>query len=958
LYENNKGFMTDTQPVTDDNVGHRFGGRYEAVEILGQGGLGTVYRGVQVSLQQTVAIKVLKPTVSSDPQVVRRFYNEARIYATLNHPNVVSIHDFGQSERDQTLYLVMEYLPGIDLEQFLQQKGRLEGPLLAQLMIQALQGLAAAHRLNIVHRDLKPANVMILEPDSNRPHVKLLDFGISKIDGASIATPADDTVDWSALDVDINQDTLVGQISGTPHFMSPEQCQAKPLDARSDIYAMGVVLYQVISGELPFQATTPMEMLRKHVFEPPRAFSEIDEDLRVPRLLEDIVMQCLEKNPDARFQTADELLQAMEDFLQENVGKNIMTLEEASVSLMDTGDLPVSRRSFGDEESDRPVEIVTDILKRLGKAYKSFVMYPSNNPIFTTMAQAVKDQLDLFFEASEHLSLSIDRLAVFYSKKKVYEDPDLRTSYPFKMFSDGIRVLTINKGITLEEISGYLDCLFSVSSRQQLHSDLVTLMWEKRFKHIQYLLADDVLEDDLPGIHEIQAQMAGAKKTDYHGKPRGAEGSGSNDEDSPEKQQTESITEALSEADRFELKQLIDSELQADHVNDFIQILTLVLSSTRTANELKALVRIMSQVTQALLNVGDLEHAMEVLKPARATLNKTKNETIRALLEDLIEQAGSEQYILAALNRLDEQSENNETMLVGSYLMVLSQNSISQYVDLLGTDIHPAAQRILMMALRQHCKAQPDLIVHALKHQDSKIVRAVLIVLGELRDPAVLTHVVPMIHHNAPPVRKEASRTLVKLKDPELSEHLGALLNDSNTEVRIAALEGFATAGRKEAVEPLLELLRGKQFVRWQTNEKIHLFRVLSRLGGASVLGAMTELVMPPKVLLQKRNIVISILVAVGGALLWGLSEVMGLMGGIGVGLLAIIGLSFSGLTLESISPIADADRSEQAAYCLERIGTDDAYTIIEQASKSAPAETRAICSRILRRRKREHLLP
>jgi len=943
--------MPKPTPNTDKYIGHRFGGRYEAIAPLGEGGLGTVYEGIQVSLQQKVAIKVLKPEVCKDPNVVRRFYNEARIYATLNHPNVVTIHDFGQSDLDNTLYLVMEYLSGIDLEHFIKERGPLSGVLLAQLTVQTLQGLAAAHKLGIVHRDLKPANIMVLEPDSTRPIIKLLDFGISKVDDDPDGSTGIAKVDPNTLkDIDAAKGTIAGQISGTPHYMSPEQCKAKVLDARSDIYSMGVVLYQVISGHLPFAAKTAIEMLRRHVFDPPRAFEEVAPDLLVPRLLEDIILRCLEKEPADRFQTAGELLEAMEEYLQEQAGKNVLTLEEAAELQGDQGDLPVSRRSFGNEEQDRPVEIVVDLLKRLGKAYKSFVTYPSDNPIFTAMAQAVKDQLDVYFTNKERLSLSMDRLAVFYAKKKVYEDNDLRTSYPFKMFSDGIRQIYFSKGIPLEEIAAFLDCLHEVSSGQKAHSDLVTLMWEKKFRFIDTMLADDILEENLPNLQELQESgLAASGSTGYHGKPRGA----SNEPQSTQQARAthDALRGTLSEADRSELQSLVGAELEADHIADFIHILTVVLGAIRKADDVKALIRIMSQVTQVLLGVGDYTHAIEVLKPVRATLNKTSNAAIRTMLEKLMEQAGAEDNVRAALTNVTENTIEEESLAIGTYLSIVNRSAVPTILDVLTSDVNPTAQRIAMMALRQQCKKEPEYLYDALSHSSTQVIRIVLVILGNIGGAGSLEEIAKCVRHPTVAVRKEAVRTLVKLRDPQFSVHVQSVLADPELEVRIATMAGIATLGDRTAVQPLIALMEERAFLRWEPREQKHLFRILGQLGGPHVTAVMTQKLLFDQGIFQNPTVLATILVSTGALVTWGLVYLFNAMIGIGLMLLTAIGISFSGLSLKSLTPEIGNDMSEQAALCLEQVGDEQAYAILTRGIHSAPIRTRELCRRIVDRR-------
>jgi serine/threonine-protein kinase len=227
-------------------------GNYQITEELGRGGMAVVYRAYQPSLNRHVAIKVLPPQLSFDPQFVERFQREARAAARLRHPNIVVIHDVG--EQDGNYYIVMEYLEGRTLNQLIEQEGPLSPQRAAHIIDQVAAALDYAHQQGVVHRDVKPANIFVGKDD----RVTLTDFGIAKA-----ATDAE-------------QLTRTGMLMGTPEYMAPEQAEGSNVDHRTDLYSLGIVLYQMLVGRVPFRGTTPHATLHAVIYEPPPAPHQIN----------------------------------------------------------------------------------------------------------------------------------------------------------------------------------------------------------------------------------------------------------------------------------------------------------------------------------------------------------------------------------------------------------------------------------------------------------------------------------------------------------------------------------------------------------------------------------------------------------------------------------------------------------------------------------------------------------
>jgi len=267
-----------------DLVGREIAGRYRVVSKLGEGGMGAVYRGEQISLKRKVAIKVLRPELSADPGLVRRFNSEAELVAKLSHPNTVNIYDFGQ-DPGGALFIAMEYLEGKSLRQVTQ-----EGPLAPvralSIARQIAASLADAHGHGIVHRDLKPDNVMLTERGKERDIVRVLDFGIAKLRDDNRAT--------------VNAMTRAGDLVGTPQYMAPEQIRGEHVDGRTDVYALGAMLYEMTTGRLPFEGTTVMAILSKHLTETPPSPTSRRPDLGLPTALDALVMAALAKDPERR----------------------------------------------------------------------------------------------------------------------------------------------------------------------------------------------------------------------------------------------------------------------------------------------------------------------------------------------------------------------------------------------------------------------------------------------------------------------------------------------------------------------------------------------------------------------------------------------------------------------------------------------------------------------------------
>lgn len=277
-------------------VGYLLKNRYYVLSVLGKGGMSLVYKAKDISNGRVVAVKALRTQGLGDDTVVKRFKLEAEVLHRLNHPRIVSVYDYGTSRIGQP-YFIMDYLTGVSLNQVLRKEKRLNLERFQDIFVQISAAVAHAHKHKAIHRDLKPGNIMLVEKEDTRDYVKIVDFGIAK------------------LAEDASKLTRLGEVWGSPIYMSPEQGMGKEIDTRTDIYSLGIVMYEALTGEVPFLGKNYVETITKQMTEPPAPFSEIMEDNDIPASLEMIIFKALQKSPDDRYQTMQELKTELEKAL-------------------------------------------------------------------------------------------------------------------------------------------------------------------------------------------------------------------------------------------------------------------------------------------------------------------------------------------------------------------------------------------------------------------------------------------------------------------------------------------------------------------------------------------------------------------------------------------------------------------------------------------------------------------
>ncbi len=289
-------------------------GRYRIGPILGEGGMGIVYRARHVVIDKKLAIKILRSDFARQKEITDRFLQEARAASSIGNPHIVDISDFGELP-DGSTYFVMEYLEGAPLSSLLREHGPLPANRIAKIGCQIADGLSAAHDCGIVHRDLKPDNVFVVARPDEEDFIKILDFGVAKVNAVPDARM-----------------TRAGALFGTPHYMSPEQAAGTPVDSRTDVYALGIILYELASGRVPFEAEDMMGILTQHMYKKPTPLRSLVDVQDVPPALEAVILKALSKDPGHRYQTMQEVARDLSKFIDGDTPDAVTEMIARSVS--------------------------------------------------------------------------------------------------------------------------------------------------------------------------------------------------------------------------------------------------------------------------------------------------------------------------------------------------------------------------------------------------------------------------------------------------------------------------------------------------------------------------------------------------------------------------------------------------------------------------------------------------
>jgi serine/threonine-protein kinase len=312
--------VSSEEATSDDRleVIPQFDDQYDAVEFIGRGGMGSVYKAVNKTSGQILALKVLRPELAADRSAVKRFEQEVTAAMELRHPNLVYVL-YASKTKDGIPYMAMNYIKGEGLDEVIRFDRFMPTARALNIFLQIAQALEHAHAKAIIHRDLKPSNILVSKGESGTEHVDIVDFGIAKI---------------LAPNIQQTQITQSGELFGSPLYMSPEQCSGKPLDGRSDIYSFGCVMYELLCGKPPFSEDNPFNVMLRQVQNEPPALRTMNPSLVLHKDLEYVVMRCLQKEPQDRYQTITEVLRDLVSIQQHKHVKRRLQTNSRRLRLM------------------------------------------------------------------------------------------------------------------------------------------------------------------------------------------------------------------------------------------------------------------------------------------------------------------------------------------------------------------------------------------------------------------------------------------------------------------------------------------------------------------------------------------------------------------------------------------------------------------------------------------------
>ena len=288
-------------------------GRYRIESVIGQGSAGTVYKAIQELIGREVAIKVLHDYLVSDEEFIKRFRQEAKASSRLSHPNIITIYDFGVLPKTGRPYIAMDLLRGTPLSEMIADRGFLPMEEAIPILAQVCSALGEAHRQGVVHRDVKPENMVLVERSGQKMFPIVVDFGIARL---------------VQEESDVAKITRTGTVCGSPTYMSPEQCTSSKVDHRSDIYSVGIVIYETLTGTVPFMSDELAKVMAMHLTDPPTPINKVRPDLQFPEMLERVVARCLSKSPDDRYQDMDDLASAITEAAKQTDRPNNLAVSQ------------------------------------------------------------------------------------------------------------------------------------------------------------------------------------------------------------------------------------------------------------------------------------------------------------------------------------------------------------------------------------------------------------------------------------------------------------------------------------------------------------------------------------------------------------------------------------------------------------------------------------------------------
>lgn len=771
-------------------VGRLIGKRYRIQGCLYQEANYAWFTAVESGPGRAVCVKIFPVGLWEAQGGITALAQAAKSWADLDSSYVNPIEDCGASPADEAFYVVTRPLAGSGLRALLHQEGTIPLSHVVALSRDLASALDVLHAAGIVHGDVCPANVRVRYPDPQRPVALLLD-GLSPDPGAIT-------------------------------HRAPEG----PIDPRSDLYSLGVILYEMSLGTL-LDDDAAGEMAS------PRA---------VPPELEEVISRCLAPEPADRYATAAELGDALAALAPVLAPPEVVSLLDHPDGPDVSGpEIPASHRGgYVDVEAEaRRRHLVVSICSALGRAFRNFVIYPTNNPMLGHAADELLSGLRAFFAEQERLDLWVDRFALRYRQSVVYEDVDVRGSFPFRLHTDGIRKLSFCSGLTKAEMLDYLGCLHRAWMPGNPTFDLVTLMWEHRFTHIIHQMADEVVAATPTDLGSL---LHGGEGGGSDGPWHGVERTGRIPADpSFSRREVVPLESHLTRTERKCLAEMARVEAEDDDLWHFIITLMAALKLCAGTPDQDTIVRMLRMAVHSLLARRDYFRVAQILMLTRQMIAKAPPDDVRISLNELVDLISEPTNVDDMIDVLGSTRDPMEVRRVSRLLSQLGSGAIKAMImglDSVPSDRVPALQQ----ALLAQCKKRPWHLAPGIRSGSAVVARATIRVVREIEGDRATQSLQEALGHDSGDVRADAIAALAARGDARLPASLVQLLRDPESVVRVAAIDACALIDAEESERLLLALVADPTLQSQPREEQTRVFKVLAQLGTDGVVAALGEL--------------------------------------------------------------------------------------------------------------------
>ncbi len=758
-------------------------GRYRVEECLLENDAYALLRCVQAGVGRAVTVKVLRPGVWAAYDASLPFDVFGRQLAAFRSAHLVELYEAAIARTDGAHYLVLEPFAGQRASAVI---ARGASPREALTIARGvLQGLGALHRVGFIHGDVEPETVVIrgTGPDCN---VRLLDGlarGVARAD-----------------------------------FRAPEG----PVDERSDLYSAGQLLRSLLAHLHP-------------------------ESPHPPDGLTEVIQHLIATDSAARFASATGAIEAIDAIIHTmdapEPSTPVQTVALTCEDFEDDSAIPTADTHAHTEVADqaRTRQLVVAALAALGRAFRNFTIYPDTNPMLAQAADEVCRHLDAYFERHDRLDLWVDRFALRYKRARIYEDPDIRGSYPYRLYSDGIRRITFCAGLGREEMFEYLGCLRHAAEPGNPTYDVVTIMWEKRFPHVFCRMAEELApparEEWVPLLgavhagsawHGVEAVERVPPLPDFLARPLAT------------------IEAQLSREDVAALVEMIRDEAQSGDAVQYVVHVIASMALVAGTPEQDPLKQALAETLLELIERRQYLPLHQSILALREVIAHVASEDVKIDLRALLARLSGAREVGRLLDRMQSCETAEESQRIGRLLCDLDPTVVEPMVERLDV-LPPERVAHLQLTLLVHAEKRPWLLASGVRCPRDAVARAVIRVLREIPGPRAGAELLPALAHPSVDVRLDALRVLMSRSEERLREHLPALLSDVSPEVRLAAIAACGELGPVAAAQALVPLLAEPELRQRPRGEHTALFKVLATVARDEAVPALALLIAEPE---------------------------------------------------------------------------------------------------------------